>query len=216
MPTLKVRNLKNKETGEIELSDAVFGAEVKYHLLHEIVRMQRNRARAGSACTKERNAVSGGGRKPFRQKGTGRARQGSERAPNHVGGGTVFGPQPRSFDFSPPKQVRRGAMQSALSLFVKENRLIVLEDFELPEIKTRKLETILGKLGTNKAVLVDFEDNDKLRMSAGNLANYLYLPPAGLNVLDILRHDQIVMTKRAALDVQARLEKPVRPRRTEA
>jgi large subunit ribosomal protein L4 len=112
--------------------------------------------------------------------------------------------------------VRRGAMQSALSLFVKEDRLIVLEDFELPEIKTRKLETILGKLGTNKAVLVDFEDNDKLRMSAGNLANYLYLPPAGLNVLDILRHDQIVMTKRAVLDVQARLEKPVRPRRTEA
>ena len=216
MPTLKVRNLKNKETGEIELSDAVFGVEVKYHLLHEIVRMQRNRKRAGSACTKERNAVSGGGRKPFRQKGTGRARQGSTRSPNQVGGASVFGPKPRSFDFSPPKQVRRGAMQSALSLFVKEDRLIVLEDFELPEIKTRKLETILGKLGTNKAVLVDFEDNDKLRMSAGNLANYLYLPPAGLNVLDILRHDQIVMTKRAALDVQARLEKPVRPRRTVA
>jgi large subunit ribosomal protein L4 len=216
MPKLKVMNLKGKEIGEVELSDAVFGVEVKYHLLHEIVRMQRNRSRAGSACTKERSDVSGGGRKPFRQKGTGRARQGSTRAPNQVGGGTVFGPRPRSFDFKPPKQVRRGAMQSALSLFVKENRLIVLEDFELPEIKTRKLEAILGNLGTSKAVLVDFEDNDKLRMSAGNLANHLYLPPAGLNVLDILRHDQIVMTKRAALEVQSRLEKPVRPRRTEA
>jgi large subunit ribosomal protein L4 len=216
MPKLKVRNLENKEIGEIDLSDAVFGAEVKYHLLHEIVRMQRARKRAGSACTKERNAVSGGGRKPFRQKGTGRARQGSERAPNHVGGGTVFGPKPRSFDFLPPKQVRRGAILSALSLFVKEDRLIVLEDFELPEIKTRRLETILGGLGTRKAVLVDFEENDKLRLSAGNLADHLYLPPAGLNVYDILRHDQIVMTRRAALDVQARLEKPVRPRRTEA
>jgi large subunit ribosomal protein L4 len=216
MPKLKVRNLENKEIGEIDLSDAVFGAEVKYHLLHEIVRMQRNRARAGSACTKERAAVSGGGKKPFRQKGTGRARQGSERAPNHVGGGTVFGPLPRSFDFAPPKRVRRGAMQSALSLFVKENRLIVLDSFELPEIKTRKLEAILGKLGTSKAVLVDLEENDKLRMSAGNLADHLYLPPAGLNVLDILRHDQLVMTKRAALDVQDRLSKPVRPRRTEA
>ena len=216
MPTVKLRNLENKEVGEIELSDAVFGAEVKYHLLHEIVRMQRARARAGSACTKDRNAVSGGGRKPYRQKGTGRARQGSERAPNHVGGGTVFGPKPRSFDFSPPKQVRRGAMQSALSLFLKENRLIVLDSFELPEIKTRKLEKILGKLGTSKAVLVDFEENDKLRMSAGNLANHLYLPPAGLNVLDILRHDHLVMTKRAALDVQERLEKPVRPRRAVA
>lgn len=216
MPKLKVRNLENKEVGEIDLSDAVFGVEVKQHLLHEVVRMQRNRARSGSACTKERNAVSGGGRKPFRQKGTGRARQGSERAPNHVGGGRVFGPRPRSYDFSPPKPVRRGAMASALSLFVRENRLIVLENFELAEIKTRKLESILGRLGTNKAVLVDMEDNDKLRMSAGNLADHLFLPPAGLNVLDILRHDQLVMTKRAVLDVQARLEKPVRPRRAQA
>jgi large subunit ribosomal protein L4 len=216
MPKLKVKNLENKEVGEIDLSDAIFGVEVKYHLLHEIVRMQRNRARAGSACTKERAAVSGGGRKPFRQKGTGRARQGSERAPNHVGGGRVFGPRPRSYDFSPPKMVRRGAMASALSLFVRENRLIVLDSLELAEIKTRKLESILGALGTNKAVIVDFEENDKLRLSAGNLAQHVYLPPAGLNVLDILRHDQLVVTKRAVLDIQARLEKPVRPRRTVA
>ena len=216
MPKLKVKNLENKEVGEIDLSDAIFGVEVKYHLLHEVVRMQRNRARAGSACTKERHAVSGGGRKPFRQKGTGRARQGSERAPNHVGGGRVFGPKPRSYDFSPPKMVRRGAMASALSLFVRENRLIVLDSLELAEIKTRKLESILGALGTKKAVIVDFEENDKLRMSAGNLAQHVYLPPAGLNVLDILRHDQLVVTKRAVLDIQARLEKPVRPRRTVA
>ena len=135
MPKRKVKNLENKEVGDIDLSDAIFGLEVKYHLLHEIVRMQRNRARAGSACTKERHAVSGGGRKPFRQKGTGRARQGSERAPNHVGGGRVFGPKPRSYDFSPPKMVRRGAMASALSLFVRENRLIVLDSMELAEIK---------------------------------------------------------------------------------
>jgi len=215
MPKLKIKNLENSEVGEIDLNDAIFSVEVKFHLLHEIVRMQRCRARAGSACTKERHSVSGGGRKPFRQKGTGRARQGSERAPNHVGGGRVFGPKPRSYDFSPPKAVRRGAMASALSLFVRENRLIVLENLELPEIKTRKLEAILGTLGTNKAVIVDFEENDKLRMSAGNLEHHLYLSPAGLNVLDILRHDQLVITKRAVLDVQSRLEKPVRPRRTE-
>lgn len=216
MPKLKIKNLKNKEVGEIDLSEAVFGAEVKYHLLHEIVRMQRNRKRSGTACTKERNAVSGGGAKPFRQKGTGRARQGTIRAPNHVGGGTVFGPGPRSYDFSPPKKVRRGAMTSALSLFVKEERLVVLEDFELPEIKTRHLAEILGTLGMNKALIVDLDENLTLRMSAGNLKNHRFLPPAGLNVYDILKHDQLVITKRAVMDVQARLERPVRPRRVES
>jgi len=216
MPKLKIKNLENKEVDEIDLSEAVFGAEVKYHLLHEIVRMQRNRKRSGTACTKERNAVSGGGAKPYRQKGTGRARQGTRRAPNHVGGGTVFGPGPRSYDFSPPKKVRRGALTSALSLFVKEERLVVLEDFELSEIKTRRLAEILETLGMNKALIVDLDESHTLRMSAGNLANHRFLPPAGLNVYDILRHDQLVITKRAVMDVQARLERPVRSRRVDS
>jgi len=206
MPKLKVKNLENKEVGEIDLSEKVFGAEVKYHLLHEVVRMQRNRKRSGTACTKERSAVAGGGRKPFRQKGTGRARQGSTRAPNQVGGGTVFGPRPRSYDFKPPKKVRRGAMTSALSLFVKEERMVVLDSFELAEIKTRRVAEIMGVLGTDKALLVDLAENDNLRMSAGNLANHRFLPPEGLNVLDILKHDQLVITRRAVLQVQARLE----------
>ena len=164
--------------------------------------MQRARKRSGTACTKERNAVAGGGAKPYRQKGTGRARQGTRRAPNHVGGGTVFGPRPRSYDFSPPKKVRKGAMRSALSLFVQEDRVVVLEDFELPEIKTKGLADVLGRLGMEKALLVDLEENDKLRKSAGNLANHRFLPPAGLNVYDILKHDQLVITKRAVMDVQ--------------
>ena len=213
MPVLKIKNLQNKEVGEIELSDVVFGGEVNHSLLHDVVRMQRNRKRSGTAATKERNAVAGGGAKPYRQKGTGRARQGTRRAPNHVGGGTVFGPRPRSYDFSPPKRVRRGAMRSALALFVKEGRLIVLEDFELPEIKTRALAQALEGLGAESAVLVDDGENEKLRLSAGNLADHRYLPPEGLNVYDLLRHDQLVISKRAALEVQERLERPVRPRR---
>lgn len=210
MPKLKVKNLENKEVGEISLNDEVFGTEVKYHLLHEVVRMQRNRKRAGTACTKERNAVAGGGKKPFRQKGTGRARQGTLSAPNQVGGGTVFGPSPRSYDFSPPKKVRRGAMRSALSLFVKEERVTILESFELPEIKTKGLAAVLGKLGAKKAILVDFEENSNLKMSAGNLANHMYLPPEGLNVYDILKHDQLLITKRAVEKVEERLVSPVR------
>ena len=213
MPQLKVKNLQNKDVGDIELSDAVFGAEVKYHLLHEIVRMQRARQRSGTAATKERNAVAGGGQKPYRQKGTGRARQGSATAPNHVGGGTVFGPRPRSYDFAPPKKVRRGAMRSALSLFVKEERLTVVDDFELPAIKTRALAEILGQLGADKAVLVDLADNEKLRRSASNLARHMFLPPEGLNVYDLLRHDQLIISRRAALEIQDRLERPVRTRK---
>jgi large subunit ribosomal protein L4 len=213
MPRLKVKNLSNEEVGELDLSDVVFGAEVKEHLLHEIVRMQLSRRRAGTACTKERNAVSGGGAKPYRQKGTGRARQGTTTAPNHVGGGIVFGPRPRSYDFSPPKKVRRGAMRSALSLYVGENRMTVVENFELSEIKTKTLDEILGKLGVDSALLIDSIDNNKLKLSARNLSEHQYLPPEGLNVYDLLRHDQLVVSKRAVLEIQERLEKPVRARK---
>ena len=213
MPKLKIKNLENKEVGELDLSDRIFGAEIKEHLFHEVVRMQLNRKRSGTACTKERNAVAGGGAKPYRQKGTGRARQGSLTAPNHVGGGIVFGPRPRSYDFSPPKKVRRGAMMSALSLFVKEERLTVVEDFELSEIKSKGLSDVLGKLGVTSGLLIDFKDNEKLKLSARNLERHQFLPPEGLNVYDILKHDQLVMSKRAILEVEKRLESSSRPRK---
>jgi large subunit ribosomal protein L4 len=213
MPKLKIKNLKNKDVGEIDLADEIFGAPVKEHLLHEIVRMQRNRKRSGTACTKERNAIAGGGAKPFRQKGTGRARQGTVTAPNHVGGGVVFGPRPRSYDFSPPKKVRRAAMCSALSFFVNENRLTVLEDFELAEVKTRILAQTLIGLGADHALVVDFKENDNLRMSARNLAGNQFLPPEGLNVYDILKHDQLIVTKRAVLEIQERLSRSGSARR---
>ena len=215
MPKLKVKDVKNKKVGEIELSDDVFGVEVKEHLLHGIVRMQLNRKRSGTACTKERNAVAGGGAKPFRQKGTGRARQGSVTAPNHVGGGVVFGPRPRSYDFSPPKKERRGAMCSALSLFVNEERLIVVKKLELKEPKTRGLVEVLGSLGAERALIVDSKENENLKMSARNLEKCRFLPPEGLNVYDILKHDHLIITEKAVLDVQERLERPIRARRAD-
>ena len=210
MPSLKVKNLDNKEVGEISLSDEVFAVEVNEYLLHEVVRMQRNRKRAGTACTKERYQIAGGGRKPFRQKGTGRGRQGSLKAPNHRGGGTTFGPKPRSYDFSPPKKVRRGAMKSALSLFLKEDRLVVVENFELQEVKTKKLAKILGNFGDGKAVVVDEKDNSNLVLSARNLGESMFLPPEGLNVYDLLKHDQLVISKRSVERVQEALLQPVR------
>lgn len=216
MPKLKIKNLKNSEVGELELSETVFGAEVKEHLLQEVVRMQLNRRRSGTACAKERNAVVGGGAKPYRQKGTGRARQGTVTAPNHVGGGVVFGPRPRSYDFSPPKKVRRGAMCSALSLFVKEGRLTVVEDFELPEIKTKELQTILDTLNVDNGLLIDSKENMNLKLSARNLKAHQYLPPQGLNVYDILKHDHLVMSKRAVLEVQERLERPSKAGKVDA
>jgi large subunit ribosomal protein L4 len=213
MPKLEMKNLENKSVGEIDLSDGVFGVEVKQHLLHEIVRMQRARTRSGSACTKERNAVAGSGAKPYRQKGTGRARQGSTKSPNHVGGGAVFGPRPRSYDFSPPKKVRRAAMCSALSYMVSESRLIVVENFDLDEIKTSRVAEVLKNLGADHALVVDTKGNENLKRSARNLAKHQFLPTDGINVLDILKHDQLVVTKQAAEEIQKRLERPVRARR---
>lgn len=213
MPKLKVKNIRNEEVGDLDLSDIVFGAEVKEHLLQEVVRMQMNRRRAGTASAKERNAVVGGGAKPYRQKGTGRARQGTATAPNHVGGGIVFGPRPRSYDFSPPKKVRKGAMCSALSLFVGEERMTVIDDFELAEIKTKELDGILRTLGADSALIVDSGENRNLKLSARNLADHQYLPPEGLNVYDLLKHNQLVISKRAVLEVQERLERQSRSRK---
>lgn len=203
-----VYNLKREKVGEIELADAVFNADVKQHLMHEVVRSQRAAKRSGTACVKERNAVSGGGRKPYRQKGTGRARQGSSRSPNHVGGGVVHGPRPRSYAFRPPRNVRRGALRSALSLRVKEEKILVLEDFELEEIGTKRLAEILSGLEIEGGLLVDRVGNEKLKLSARNLAEYSYLPPEGVNVYDILRHNQLVMTRDAAMSLGEALSRP--------
>jgi len=205
MPKVDVFNLKREKVGELELSDDVFGAEVKEQLFYEIVKAQLASRRAGTAAAKERAAVSGSTKKIYRQKGTGRARHGSIRATNFAGGGQAHPPKPRDWSYRPPRQMRIGALKSALSLFVKEGRLIVLENLELAEIKTKALAAVLDKLQiARKALVVDGKDNEKLKLSIRNLEDHQYLPPEGVNVYDLLRHDHLVVSKDAAKALEAR------------
>src|SRR5262249_43898234 len=183
---LPVYNLKRESVGEIDLSDEVFGAEVKEHLLYEVVKSQLASRRAGTKATKERSAVSGSTKKLYRQKGTGRARQGSIRAPHHSGGGMAHALEPKDWGYRPPRKVRNGALKVALSLFAKENRLIVVDAFDLPEIKTKSVAVALTALQANKkALIVDTKSNDKLQKSVRNLDGHQYLPPEGVNVYDL-------------------------------
>lgn len=205
MATLDVKNIEGKTVGSIELSDVVYAAEVKEHLLWEVVRAQRAGWRSGTAKTKGRSEVRGGGKKPYRQKGTGRARQGTRRAPNHVGGGTVFGPQPRSYAISVPKKVRQGALRSAVSLRLREEQLIVLDELTLGEIKTSGLVEILGQLEAPRALIVESSENQNLCLSARNMAKCKVLPVEGLNVYDVLNHEQLILTEQTAKDLELRL-----------
>jgi large subunit ribosomal protein L4 len=202
---VNVYNLKREQVGEIELSDEVFGAEVKEHLFYEVVKAQLASRRAGTKATKERSAVSGSSKKLYRQKGTGRARQGSLRAPHHPGGGVAHGLEPQDWSYRPPRKVRIGALKSALSLFAKQDRLIVLDSLELPEIKTKALVDALGALKADKkALVVDSAGNEKLVKSIRNLEHHQFLPPEGVNVYDLLRHDHLVVSKEAAKALEAR------------
>jgi large subunit ribosomal protein L4 len=206
MAKATVYDLNRRKKGEVDLPDDIFGADVNEHVLHEVVRMQRAGQRKGTACTKERNAVSGGGAKPYRQKGTGRARQGSIRAPNHVGGGTVFGPKPRSYGFRPPRSVRRKALISALSLYNRDDRIVVLSGFDLKEPKTQKFVNVMGKFKAGSGVVVDRAGNDNLSLSVRNARGYVYLPPAGLNVLDILNHEMLFITEEGLAGIASRFQ----------
>lgn len=205
MPKVDVFNLNREKVGEIDLSDEVFGTEVKEQLFYEVVKAQLASRRAGTAAAKERAAVSGTSKKMYKQKGTGRARHGSARAPIFVGGGVAHPPKPRDWAYRPPRQVRIGALKSALSLMLKEGRLIVVENIELAEIKTKALVGVLNALqADNKALVVDHDGNEKLKASIRNLENHLYLPPEGVNVYDLLRHDHLVVSKDAAKALEAR------------
>jgi large subunit ribosomal protein L4 len=202
---ISVFNLKREQVGEIDLSDEVFGAEVKEHLFYEVVKAQLASRRAGTKATKERSAVSGSTKKLYRQKGTGRARQGSLRAPHHAGGGAAHALEPKDWSYRPPRKVRIGALKSALSLFAKENRLIVLESLELPEIKTKAIVQALSTLQADKkSLVVDAASNEKLVRSIRNLENHQFLPPEGVNVYDLLRHDHLVVSREAAKALEAR------------
>ena len=202
-----VINIEGKKVGEMDLADAVFGTTVKEHLLWEVVRAQQAAKRAGTHATKTREFVRGGGKKPYRQKGTGNARQGSSRAPQFVGGGKVFGPHPRDYSYTVPRKVRKAALASALSLRAKENRLLILDlgDLFQGAPKTKRLAGVLKTLGLSSALLVEGKQNQLLVKSARNLAASKYLPPEGLNVYDILNHPSLVITREAVKAVEARV-----------
>src|SRR4051812_10527637 len=202
---ITVFNLKRESVGELDLSDEVFGAEVKEQLFYDVVKAQLASRRSGTKATKERSGVTGSTKKLYRQKGTGRARQGSLRAPHHVGGGMAHALEPKDWGYRPPRKVRIGALKSALSLFAKEGRLIVLDSLELTEIKTKGLVATLGTLQADKkSLVVDSLSNDKLVKSIRNLENHQFLPPEGVNVYDLLRHDHLVVSKEAAKALEAR------------
>ncbi len=205
MPILEVMNQEKKLVGTLELRDEVFGAKVNVPLVHQVLKAQLAGRRRGTAKTKTKSEVRGGGRKPFKQKGTGNARQGSIRSPLQPGGGQTFGPVPRSYAQATPKEMMRGALRSALSDRLASKRLLILEDFELEGIATKKLHHILKEqLQVDQVLIVD-DHNRHLELSGRNLPRVKVLRTEGLNVYDIIRNEWIVLTKRAAQTVDAKL-----------
>lgn len=203
MPKVAVYNTSGSQVGEIELSDAVFGIEPNIHVLHSAVVLQQASLRRGTHKTKGRSEVSGGGRKPWRQKGTGRARQGSIRAPQWKGGGTVFGPQPRSYAIKLPRKVRRLAIKSALSSKVRDSEIIVLDELRMAAPKTKEFAKILSNLKVErKALVVSAEFDDNVALSTRNIPGVKFVPATGINVLDLLNHDKLIITKEAVAKVE--------------
>jgi large subunit ribosomal protein L4 len=207
MVTLDVVTVENQKAGTVDVSPTVFEAKVKPHLFHAEVRRQLAKRQRGTHSTKNRSAVSGGGSKPWRQKGTGRARQGTNRAPQWAGGGAVFGPVPRSHEHALPKKVRRAALRGALSLRLGEGAVTVLEVIELDGYKTKRMVEILEGLGLSgdSVLIVIDEANAFVQRSARNLPNVTVLQVAGLNVYDVLRHSKLVLTRAAVEAIERRL-----------
>ncbi|MGN7457587.1 50S ribosomal protein L4 [Paenibacillus pasadenensis] len=203
MPKVAIFNVSGSQVGDIELSEHVFGIEPNSHVLHSAVLLQQAAERAGTHKTKGRSEVRGGGRKPWKQKGTGRARQGSIRSPQWVGGGTVFGPTPRSYSFKLPKKVRRLAIRSALSSKVIASELIVLDQLSFEAPKTKEFKAVLNNLKVGrKALVVTAEFENNVALSARNIPGVKFVAADGINVLDVLSHDQLIITKDAVEKVQ--------------
>ncbi|MFE7064769.1 50S ribosomal protein L4 [Sutcliffiella halmapala] len=198
MPKVALYNQTGASVGEIELADAVFGIEPNNSVLFDAIVMQRASQRQGNAKVKGRSEVAGGGRKPWRQKGTGRARQGSIRSPQWRGGGIVFGPTPRSYSYKLPKKVRRLAIKSALSSKVLENELLVLEGLAFDAPKTKEMTSVLKGLEiTRKALIVTADDSENVALSARNIPGVTVVTVSGVNVLDVVNHDKVIFTKDA-------------------
>lgn len=202
MANVSVYNMEGKEVGTIELNDAVFGVEVNEHLVHMAVVAQLANKRQGTQKAKTRSEVSGGGRKPWRQKGTGHARQGSTRAPQWTGGGIVFAPTPRDYTIRLNKKEKRAALKSALTSRVLENKFIVVDELKLDEIKTKKFQNVLNNLKVNKALVVVDENSDNVVKSAKNIQSVKTAYVNTINVYDILKYNTVVATKAAVANIE--------------
>ena len=207
MAKVDIIDMRRQKVSEMEVDDRLLNEVEKPHLVYDVVRMQLARRRSGTASTKERSFISGGGRKPWKQKGTGRARAGSSRSPLWRGGGTIFGPHPRDYSFLPPKKVRQAALRSVLSAKYRDNKLLVLDRFELGQPKTKDFLAVLKTLGVSNALIV-IEGPDKiLEKSALNIPGVQVARCEGLNVHDLLKHEHVVFL-RSSLE---RVERNLRP-----
>ena len=202
MANVSVYNIEGNEVGTIDLSDAVFGVEVNEHLVHMAVVNQLANKRQGTQKAKTRSEVSGGGRKPWRQKGTGRARQGSTRAPQWTGGGVVFAPVPRDYSFKMNRKEKRAALLSALTSRVQENKFIVVDELAFDEIKTKNFVKVLKNLNVSKALVVLEDDNVNAELSARNIADVKTAKTNTINVYDILKYNTVIATKAAARSIE--------------
>ena len=202
MANVAVYNIEGKEVGTMELNDAVFGVEVNEHLVHMAVVNQLANKRQGTQKAKTRSEVSGGGRKPWRQKGTGHARQGSTRSPQWTGGGVVFAPTPRDYSFKMNKKEKRAALKSALTSRVVENKFVVVDELKLDEIKTKKFVEVLKNLNVEKALVVLNDMDEKVIASAANIPTVKTTQTNELNVFDVLKYDTVVVTKAAVATIE--------------
>ena len=205
MPTVQVYDAKREKVGQVELSEAVFATEIKNHLLHEVVTWQLACRRSGTAKTKSWGDTSGGGSKPWRQKGTGRARSGSRRNPLWKGGATLFGPTPRDYSYTVPKKVRKAALRSALSSKLQEEKLVILRGFDLTEIKTKAMVEILDRFETQDVLIIIDQPDLLVEKSSHNLPKVKVMRAAGLNVYDILRYDRLMLLEQAVKPIEEAL-----------
>ena len=203
MANVSVYNMEGSEVGKLDLNDSVFAVDVNEHLMHMAVVLQLANKRQGTQKAKTRSEVSGGGRKPWRQKGTGHARQGSTRSPQWTGGGVVFAPTPRDYSFKMNKKEKAGAIKSALTTKVNEEKFFVMDSLKFDEIKTKKMVSVLDALKVNKALVVlDGENNDNVEVSARNIAGVRTVYSNAINVYDILKYDTIIITKSAVAKLE--------------
>ncbi len=202
MANVSVYNMEGKEVGSLDLNDAVFGVEINEHLVHMAVVLQLANNRQGTQKAKTRSEVSGGGRKPWRQKGTGHARQGSIRAPQWTGGGVVFAPVPRDYSFKMNKKEKRAALQSALTSRVVDNKIVVLDEIKFDEIKTKNFVKVMDNLKLGKALMVINESDSNEMLSARNIPDVKVSLPNNINVYDILKYDTLVITKDAVATIE--------------